>query len=86
MRSKAFKLIILKITKSFKTEELLWMQMEVEPECLIGATDCLDMTKKLWMKSKIYKFRNKEEIKNGEDNYIRDSTRKDKDENLNVLK
>ena len=29
---------------------------------------------------------NKEEIKNGEHNYIRDSTREDKDENLNVLK
>ena len=52
----------------------------------IGATDCSDMTKKLLMKSKYAILNNKEEIKNGEDNYIRDNSREDKDENLNIFK
>ena len=32
------------------------------------------------------RFSNKEEISNGEDNYIKDNTREDKDENLNIFK
>ena len=60
--------------------------MDVETKFSMGATDCLDMKQKLLMKSKYAILDNKEEIKNGEDNYIRDNFREDKNENLNILK
>ena len=61
--------------------------MDVETKCSMGEQRTVWISQRnCWWCRKYAILYNKEEIKNSEDNYLRDSSREDKDENLNVLK